>query len=270
MPKVKVGDINIYYEVHGKGEPLVYINGAGGNTTQCYGYIPVYSREYRLILFDNRGSGQTDAPDIPYTMEMLADDLAGLLDAIGIDAAFIFGVSFGGRIAQHFALRYPEKTLGLILGATTCGGPHSVPTDAATRNEMMSLRGLPPEKGAREGLRFFFTRDFIEKNPDLVEKMVAGMLAYPPPPHGQMRQSQAGVAHDTYERLPEIKAPTLVIHGEADRISPVENGRILASRIPNAELAILKNSGHLFMYEAEDESNRIILDFLKRHHTKRL
>ena len=259
----------MYYEIHGKGEPLVFINGAGGNTTLCERYIPVYSQEYRLIFFDNRGAGQTDAPDIPYSMEMMADDLAGLLDTIGIKSASVHGVSFGGRIAQHFALRHPKNIISLILGSTTCGGPNSILTDAATRNEMMSLRGLPVEKGTREWLRFFLSRDFIEKNPDLVEKIIARMLAYPPPPHGQMRQSQAGMKHDTYERLPEIKTPTLVIHGDADRISPVENGRILASRIPNAELAILKNAGHLFMYEAEDESNRIILDFLQRHRSKK-
>ena len=93
-------------------------------------------------------------------------------------------------------------------------------------------------------------------------------MEHPAPPQGQMRQVQAIMSHETYERLPEIKAPTLVIHGEVDRFLPVENARILASRIPNAELVILEKMGHGFTWEAEDESNRAMLDFLKRHRTQ--
>ena len=256
----------MYYEIHGEGEPLVYITGAGGNTTQCYGYIPVYSREYRLILFDSRGAGQSDAPDMPYTMEIMADDLAGLLDTIGINASHIWGVSMGGMIAQQFALRYPEKVRSLILACTYCGGPgSSLMTDPEVMRATERMQGLPLKESMMEMLRLMVSQKFIDDNPGLIREMVEQMTKHPAPPHGRMRQTEAAMAHNTYERLPEIKAPTLVIHGDADKLINVENSRIIASRIPGAELVILKNMGHLFALEAEDESNRITLDFLRRH-----
>jgi pimeloyl-ACP methyl ester carboxylesterase len=269
MPKVKVGDINIYYEVHGKGEPLVFINGFAGSTTSWSRQIPVFSGEYRLVALDNRGAGRSDAPDTPYTMEMLADDLAGLLDAIGIDSAHILGASMGGMIAQQFVLHHPGRVRSLILLCTSCGGPHSV---VATDPEIIAAfqpSELPPKELLRKNLPLMISHEYIDKNTDLITEIIDKFMEYPAPPHGQIRQTQALIAHDTYDKLPEIKAPTLVIQGDADKIIPVENARILASRIPGAELAILKNMGHLFMYEAFDEGNRIMLDFLRRHRAKK-
>jgi pimeloyl-ACP methyl ester carboxylesterase len=126
MPTAKVGDINIYYEIHGKGEPLVLIYGYVGHSGLWFRQIPTLSKKYRVIAFDNRGIGQSDKPDIPYTMAMMAADIAGLLDIIGIDAAHVFGISMGGMIAQHFALNYPQRVISLILGCTYCGGLHSI------------------------------------------------------------------------------------------------------------------------------------------------
>jgi len=118
MPTVEVGDVNIYYEVHGKGEALVLIMGLGGSSAWWFQQVPVFSREFRVIAFDNRGTGQSDKPDVSYTMDMMAGDLNGVLEAIDVDAAHIFGVSMGGMIAQHFALNYPQKVASLILGCT--------------------------------------------------------------------------------------------------------------------------------------------------------
>jgi len=268
MPTAKVGDINIYYEVHGEGEPLVLIMGYGANSGAWRRQVPVYSQEYRVVVFDNRGTGRSDKPDIPYTAEMMAGDAAGLLEAIGIDAAHIYGVSMGGAIAQHFALGYPERAISLILGCTTCGGTHTVMPDAKVMTllfDMQRRERLTPEEQNREMLPFLYSQEFIDNNPDVIEKSLANMAEYPTPIHGYQRQTEAVVTHDTYDRLPNIKAPTLVIQGDADKIVPVENSRILASRIPNAELVILDNMGHGFFIEAEDETNRIILDFLRKH-----
>ncbi len=261
MPKVKVGDINMYYEVHGEGEPLVMINGAGGTVEWIRPFIPIYSREYRLVVFDNRGAGESDRPDMPYTPAMLADDLAGLLDAIGIDSAHIRGVSFGGMIAQEFALRHPEKVRSLVLLVTTCGGPHSVMSPSTGLAEAQKL---PPREATEAVLRCFITEEFIEKNPKFFQQLVTFALEHPIDPTSLTRHTDAVKRHDTYGRLPEIKAPTLVIAGDADRVIPVENARILASRIPGAELVILKNAGHMLI-EVAREADGIILDFLKRH-----
>jgi len=268
MPIAKVGDINIYYEIHGKGEPLVLIYGYAGDSGLWFRQIPILSKKYRVIAFDNRGVGRSDKPDIPYTMAMMAADISGLLDAVGIDAAHIFGISMGGMIAQHFALDYPQRVISLILGCTFCGGVHIIqpkPESVAALFDFERLKKMTPEEIVRQLIPFLFSQEFIEKNPDIIEKRVAKSLEYPLLLHGFTRQAEAIAGHDTYELLPRIKSPTLVVAGDNDRLIPVENSRILASRIPEAELVILKGVGHEFFIEAAEETNRIVLDFLARH-----
>jgi 3-oxoadipate enol-lactonase len=268
MPIAKVGDINIYYEIHGKGEPLVLIYGYTGDSGLWFRQIPALSKKYRVIAFDNRGVGRTDKPDIPYTMLMMAGDISGLLDAIGIDAAHVFGISMGGMIAQHFALNYPQKTTSLILGCTFCGGVHTIqpqPESLAILFDFERMKKMTLEEVVRQFIPFLFSQEFIEKNPDIVEERVAISLEYPTPMHGVTRQAGAILGHDTYELLPRIKSPTLVIAGDNDRLIPVENSRILASKIPKAELVIIKGAGHEFFIEAAEEANKIVLGFLGRH-----
>jgi len=271
MPTAKVGDINIYYEIHGDGEALLLIMGYGQYSAHWATMIPPFSREYRVISFDNRGTGRSGKPDIPYTMKMMADDAKGLLDAIGVDSAHVFGVSMGGMIAQELALNYPDKVKSLILGCTLCGGTKAIlPTPEAlsflTGPEMAKLS---VEERARVAVPWLVSQEFIDKNPEAVELYVAITSKYPTPIHGFACQAQAIAFHDTYERLHQITAPTLVIVGSADRIIPAENSGIIASRIPNAELVVLENAGHGFFIDVETEAASIILDFLRRHSKSR-
>jgi 3-oxoadipate enol-lactonase len=265
MPTVKVGDINIYYESHGDGEALILIMGYGGYSAMWGLQIPSFSQEYRVISFDNRGTGRSDKPDTPYTIKMMADDARGLLDAIGIDSAHVCGVSMGGMIAQEFAINYPDKLISLMLGCTFCGGAKAVPPAPEVQALLEGIGKLPVEEQVREMMPLLWTQEFIDKNPVAVEIYAAITAKYPTPPHGFARQGQAIMGHDTYDRLPQIAAPTLVITGDADRIIPAENSKILASRIPNAELVVLKNACHGFFGELVEETNRIILDFLRQH-----
>lgn len=268
MPRVKVGDIDIHYELHGDGEAIVLISGYGGSSEGWLRQIPDLSHQYCVVAFDNRGTGQSDKPDSLYSMEMMAGDVAGLLDAIDVDAAYIFGVSMGGMIAQEFALRYPGKVIGLILGCTTPGGAHAArpePESMAYLFDAERHKRLTPEQAAWESLPFLFTQEFIDQNPELVERVIAGRLKYPTPLYVFRSQGNAIMGHDTYDRLPQIQAPTLVMAGSADRLVPVENSRTIAARIPNAELVILDNAGHGFPVEAAEEANIAVLDFLKRH-----
>ena len=267
MPTAQVGDINIYYESHGDGEPLLLIMGYGQYSAHWSPLIPPFSQEYRVISFDNRGTGRSDKPEIPYTMKMMAADAKGLLDAIGVDSAHVFGVSMGGMIAQEFALNYPGKLISLILGCTQCGGTKTVlPTPEALAFLLNPEMGkLSVEERARETAPWLVSQEFIDKNPEAVELYVALTSKYPTPIHGFACQAQAIAAHDTYDRLPQITAPTLVIAGSADRIIPAGNSRIIAPRIKDAELVILENAGHGFFIDAEAETTRIILDFLRQH-----
>jgi 3-oxoadipate enol-lactonase len=170
-------------------------------------------------------------------------------------------------IAQQFALRYPQRVRSLVLACTKFGGPHEIPVDAEILDYWEHPKQLSPEDSIMQGLRLQMSQEFIDNNSSLIKELITKVLESPPPvnPQSGMRQVQAILGHNTYDRLPEIKAPTLVIQGDADRMSPVGNARILASRIPNAELVILKKMGHGFIFEAFNESNRIMLDFLKRH-----
>jgi pimeloyl-ACP methyl ester carboxylesterase len=268
MPVAKVGDINIYYEIHGTGEPLVLIYGYAGHSGLWFRQIPVLSKKYRVIAFDNTGVGRSDKPDIPYTMAMMAGDVAGLLDIVGIDAVHVFGISLGGMIAQHFALSYPQRVISLILGCTNCGGVHSIqpePESLAALFDFERFKKMTPEEVTRQAMPFCYSQKFIDENPDIVDKRIAKQLEYPTPRHGAARQAEAVIDHDTYELLPRIELPTLVIAGDNDRLIPVENSRILASRIPKAELVIIKGAGHEFFIENAEEVNKIVLGFLGRH-----
>lgn len=268
MPVAQVGDVNIYYEIHGKGEPLVLIYGYAGHSGLWFRQIPVLSKKYQVIAFDNRGVGRSDKPDTPYTMAMMAGDVAGLLDVIGVDAAHIFGISLGGMIAQHFALSYPQRVISLILGCTNCGGVHSIqpePESLAALFDFEHFKKMTPEEVVRQAMPFCYSQKFIEENPDIIDRRVAEQLEYPTPRHGAARQAEAVMGHDTHELLPRIKSPTLVIAGDNDRLVPVENSRILASRIPKAELVIIKGAGHEFFIEDAEEVNKIVLGFLGRH-----
>mgnify|MGYP001103856324 CR=1 FL=1 len=267
MPKVKVGDINMYYEIHGKGEPLVFIPGGGASVEMILPRLAVFSGEYKTVAFDHRGIGRSDVPDMLYTMEMFANDLAGLLDTIGIKAAHIYGTSFGSMVGQYFAIGYPGKVKSLILASSSCGFTHGILSEDH-KKYIAGVLKMAPEERAGLIIRMFVTREFADKNPEFVRRMREGLLKQTAFSLGQIRVMQAGWSADTYERLPQVKAPTLIIHGEADNTFPVKNARILASRIPNAELVILEGAGHVLI-EAGEEPNRIALDFLRRHRTKK-
>jgi 3-oxoadipate enol-lactonase len=260
MPKIKVNDISMYYEVHGQGELLVLINGAGAGIEMLSRLIPIYSRDYRLVLFDNRGVGRTDKPEGPYTTQLMADDLAGLLDRLNIDSAHIHGTSMGGMIAQEFALRHPHKVKALILAVTHCGGAHSILPES---DDMSRISKLPPRAAAEAMLRLCITEKFISEKPESFQRLLAFTVEHPFVQTSLQNHAQAVAGHNTCDRLPEITAPTLILAGDADRVVPVGNSRILTTRIPDAELVIFKDAGHMLV-EAGDEPHRAAIDFLKR------
>jgi len=263
VPKVKVNDIQVYYEVRGEGFPLVMITGLSGNTDWWDPrVIRGLSKNFKIVLFDNRGAGRTDVTDRECTIRLFADDTAGLMDALRISRAHVLGVSMGGMIAQELALNYPEKVEKLVLCSTTCGGAKSLPPSQEVLDVLTADASvLSAEEVARMVVPLCFTKDFIDNNPDYVELMIRQILKAPISDEAYRRQLNAIMQFDTYDRLSQIKAPTLVLRGKRDILIPPENGSILAKAIPNAKLANLERSAHLLTEDME-EVIHVITEFL--------
>ena len=266
MPYTKVGDITMYHEVHGKGEPLVFINGWFMPLGLFYPLVPVFAQEYQVITFDNRGAGKSDAPESPYSLEIMAHDLAGLLDVIGIEKTHFLGHSMGARIAEEMALSFPDKVNSIILaGPITYSSEIGWQPGPVTEEEIKSWEEQKLEEWAWKLLSDRVNDDFIPNNRELAENLVRIIMDSHGPMHARVGHTNASRLYDNYMRLPEIKVPTLILAGCEDTTVPLENILILKERLPEAELAIIGDARHFMILEAFDESNRIILDFLRRH-----
>jgi len=265
MPKVCVGDIEMYYVEAGSGEPLVLIMGLGGDHLAWAFQVPAFAATHRVIAFDNRGVGQTGAPDVPYTTRMMAEDTRGLLDRLGIARAHVLGVSMGGMIAQELALAHPERVRSLQLHNTLAR------TDAYTRAcaaAWVEVReALPFDAALRAIALWLFAPSTYNERPDFVETIVQGALANPYPQSltGLSRQREAVGSHDTVVRLHAIRCPTLVTAAEDDILIRPRLSRDLAAAIPGAEFASIPDAGHVPFWEQADRFNRLCLDFLAKH-----
>ncbi len=267
MPRLKVGDLDLHYDVHGSGEPLLMIMGLGASSA-VWGpeLIQKLAKSFRTITFDNRGTGQSDKPDAPYSIEMFADDAAGLLTGLSIPRAHIFGVSMGGMISQEFALRHPNRTATLTLGCTTAGGAHSVPPPPESLKVLTAPReGVAPEEIIRRGWPLAYTSGYIRAHKAELEAGIPRLLEHPTPPFAFKRQLEGTYTLKTWDRLPGIKAPTLVITGAEDVLIPARNSELLAERIPGAKLHLIPNAGHGFTTEAMDEFLDVFVPFVKSH-----
>ncbi|MBI5117322.1 alpha/beta fold hydrolase [Candidatus Poribacteria bacterium] len=265
MPTKFVNGVNIYYEIHGKGEPLALFMGLGGNIALWdVELIEAFGRKFQVIIFDNRGTGRSDKPDEQYTIELFADDSAALLGALGIESAFILGASMGGMTAQEFALKYPSMCRKLILCCTLAGGDSIVPPTAEAFAILASVKDLSPEEGNRAMRPAAFTKQFIEAHWDWLERKLKREIEYPTPPYAFERHLHAAMTFNAYDRLPRISCPTLVMTGIEDILIPAKNSEILAGRIPGAELILFENSAHGFMTERLDDTVSAIFDFIGR------
>jgi pimeloyl-ACP methyl ester carboxylesterase len=265
MPKVKSNDVEIQYELRGEGTPLVMIMGWGSSSERWHPTLTEeLAKHHRLILIDNRGTGQSDKPDNEYSIEMMAHDVASIMDAISVSEAHVFGVSMGGMIAQEFALHYPEKVKKLILGCTFSGGSHGIYSEEVRKLVKEFASDDPPEMTPELGnkmLSLSLTPSFIKENHDTIMKTLMS-IKYPTPAFTMSRQAQAILKHDTYDRLTQIKAPTLILIGDKDSMIPIENSSILAEMIPNAQIKMFEGVGHNFTAGIEKKVAKTILTFL--------
>jgi pimeloyl-ACP methyl ester carboxylesterase len=219
----------------------------------------ILARRFRVVVFDNRGFGESAVTAGPYTTPQLARDALAVLDAAGIDEANVVGISLGGMIAQELALAAPERVRKLVLCSTTAGGPNAVPMPQQT----VELMAGAPQLDPAEALRLFVVNALSPDPPeDLVEEIVAYRAANPPDPAGWFALAGAGAAHDAMARLGEIRAPTLVVHGTADNVVDAGNASLLAEGIPGARLELFEGVGHLLPWERPGEFTRLVEEFL--------
>jgi pimeloyl-ACP methyl ester carboxylesterase len=264
MPITKANGVELYYEVHGEGEPLLLIMGLSLTSKSWFRTIPALSEHYKVIVFDNRGVGLSGKPNSPYSIELMAEDARAVLDAVGLESAHVYGISMGGMIAQRLAIKYPERIKSLILGCTTSGGEKHVQPGAEVSMLMLS-RGsstATPEEMAWATAPILYSQAFIENHRDQVAEDVQRRIEIPVLPYAYMLQLQACLAHDTYNEIDQIRVSVLVIHGDDDKLVPYENGVTLAEKIPNAEFLTINGAGHIYITEANDLVNKRVLEFL--------
>ncbi len=254
----------LYYEIHGEGEPLLLIMGLGGDATGWMLQTPELAKYFKVIAFDNRDVGRSSEAKGPYSIADMAEDTAGLMDALGIKQAHILGGSMGGAIAQELVLRHPGKVRKLILACT-------MGQFARFRINMLGpavfIKEHDPSNKVFLSLMLFqcMTYDFLE-NAEAVDKML-GLMQNPPFPQSKeafVRQADAITTFDVLDRLGAVEAPTLVLVGDQDILTPPWAARKLADAIPGAKLQILEGGGHGFFWEIPEKTNRAIIDFLKK------
>lgn len=272
MPHARVNDINMYYEVHGEGFPLVFVSGTGGtHHSWLYYQVPFFKQHYRCIVSDHRGLGQSDKPDERYSTRQFAADQIGLLQALGLEKAHIFGHSMGGRVCQWMALDHPWMVQAMVLSGTGSGQwspevywPRGVPLKEAygiaelgIERYYMEHYGLDP---------FMFSDEFMQAHPEVIEQRKECAVRGMPELKPYLRHVVARQEHETTHLLDQISVPTLVIHGDADNVgaSHVESARMLAERIKGAEYKTFPGR-HGYLWESAEAVNNYILDFLKRN-----
>jgi len=265
MPIVRANGIDINYEERGKGEPLILIMGLGADGSVWELHAQAYEQHFRCILMDNRGAGLSDKPPGPYTTALMADDTAGLMDALGIERARVAGISMGGAIAQCLALRHPRKVQRMVLVSTwtRCDAYATIVFE-----HFKKMRAVSDGGDFMQLLQLWiFAADHTASHLDdlLQGQQDARRAPNPMPQHAFDAQCDACITHDTLDRLGAINVPTLITVGDADIFTPYHFSKTIHDRIRGSELFVLERVGHAHHWEKLDEFNRKTTAFLRQH-----
>ncbi|WP_135535846.1 alpha/beta fold hydrolase [Halostella pelagica] len=261
------GDVDIYYEVDGPAdaETVVLVEGLGYGRWMWQWQREALAERYQTIVWDNRGTGDSDAPDGPYTVAEMASDLEAVLDDRGTESAHVVGASMGGMIAQRYALDH-DRAATLSLICTSPGRDEAVEASEAVQRRMVAEPdGYDEREVIRHRMAPAMTDEFRKANDDLLERIVDWRLAGDAVEAAREAQLAAVGAFDVSDRLEEIEIPALVAHGTADRVVPFENGELLADSLPNARFEPFEGGPHLFFIEQSEAVNETLLGFLDSH-----
>jgi pimeloyl-ACP methyl ester carboxylesterase len=235
--------------------------GLGMASTAWWRTVPVLATRMRVITFDNRGCGRSDRTRGPYTIPQLAEDAAAVIDAAGEESAHVYGISLGAMIAQELVLRYPDRVRSLVLGASTPGGRRHELPDEATLAFLRRRSSMPMEEAVWASVPYLYGTRTRERHAERIGEDLAQRLRFPVDPAGYRAQLSAAWAHHAGDRLRRVDTPTLVLHGDEDRMVPVANGYLLSETIPGARLEVLDGAGHMYPTDAP-QADRLVLRFL--------
>ncbi len=263
MSEARNGDVRISYEVFGEGEPLVFVHGLGYDR-RGWGPLPrLLAEDFRVVLLDNRGVGESDVPEGPYAVAQMAADVVAVLDAAAIERAHVFGVSLGGYIAQELAVTHPGRVRRLVLASTAPGGTRSHPMPEAGLEAFRRFPELEREAGLRLMVETSLGEHGVRERPELTDEIYRYRLERAPTFAGWQAQAYAGATFDCSDRAATIAAPTLVIHGGADTVVDPRNGELLAELIPGARLELVPDRGHLLVWEEGEALAPVVREFLR-------
>jgi len=259
------GGVRIFWERGGNrsGPRVLLIRGLSRSSRYWLGLRPMLERDHDVVVLDNRGVGQSSAVRPGFTVEDMADDCAAVLREVG--ACHVFGISLGGMIAQHLALRHPSYVKTLMLGATTFGGPERVPVRRSVIASFLRTATMSTERAIRYTAPLTLDPAFVRARPDVIDRWVEIAASEPRNRWSLIGQLIAAGRHDASKRVATLAMPVLVVVGDRDRLIPPESSEQLAARIPGAELITLSGCAHDFPTEAPEKVAAIIAGFIARH-----
>ena len=263
MPDANINGTKIYYEIHGSGTPLILIRGLGSNADHWYSQLPALASRFQVLIFDNRGIARTPDPGNGFSVLDLARETVSLMDFLEFKRAHVFGLSMGGMITQELAINYPERIEGLVLACTHAGGAKQIKPSKEVKEIFEEMVYLASDESKVKAAPTLFAPKTLAERPEVAQEYAKVSLKYPAGPGILTKQWAAVNAHDTSQRLSQIKAFTLILTGDNDVLIPPGNSEILAQGIPNAKLVVVPGGGHQILVERPEACNRAILEFLE-------
>jgi pimeloyl-ACP methyl ester carboxylesterase len=265
VPFARNGTVKLQWKSLGEGPAVLLIAGQGMTADGWWSTIPVLARSFRVIAFDNRDTGGSSRLAWPYSVAQMARDAVAVLDAAGEQQAHVYGISLGSLVAQEVALRHPDRVQTLILGASSAGGFAAYKPALSSFAQTFLLRAgtMGPEEAEWAAVPYTYAEKTRRSHPERIADDIAHRLNSPPEPLAYMHQAAAVATHDAYERLNQLAAPTLVVHGEEDVFVPPANALVLAEKIPGAQLRLWPNAAHMYNIDeprADPEIARFLLD----------
>ena len=242
----------LYWESTGDGPPVLLVMGLGLSGGAWWRTVDALSSRFRVITFDNRGVGRSRGLTPTYTTDAMADDAVAVLDALGIADAHVYGMSLGGMVAQQLALRHRRRVRSLVLGATTSGGPQAHVADDEVIAFFRGRTHRAREEAAWASVTYNYGKRCRDLHPDRIAEDIRRRLSHPFDEAAYEAQLMAAALHNCTSRLGRIEVPSLVVHGEEDRVIPVGNAHVMADRLPRCRLHLLPDTGHLYTTEAPE------------------